>query len=86
MKLSSLGGRLQSSHGITATFTPELVEELARRCTEAETGARNVEHVLRGSLMPLLAREILERMASSAKPKKLEVGLGPDGGWRVEFA
>ena len=52
------------AHGVETTFEPALVDELTRRCTEAETGARNVDHILRGSLMPRIARPLLERMAS----------------------
>jgi hypothetical protein len=31
------------SHKIEAVFAPALIDQLAARCTEAETGARNVE-------------------------------------------
>jgi type VI secretion system protein VasG len=48
--------RLWDSHRITATFAPELLDQLAARCTEVETGARNVEHILRSSLMPVLSQ------------------------------
>ena len=37
---------------------------IADRCTEVETGARNVDHIITGSLMPKLANEILSRMSS----------------------
>jgi type VI secretion system protein VasG len=86
MKLDALAQRLLSAHKIQTTFHPEVIEELAKRCTEAESGARNVEHVLRGSLMPLLARELLQRMAGGGALSKVEVGLGQDGAWRVDFA
>ncbi len=85
LKLGAVAARLRSSHGIEARFEPELLDELARRCTEGETGARNVDHVLRGSLMPRLARELLERLASGEPPKTLAVGLSPSGDWRIDL-
>jgi type VI secretion system protein VasG len=86
MKLAALAGRLRASHRVETTFEPELVKELVRRCTENEAGARNVEHALRSSLMPAIAREILQRMTGGPLPRQLTVGLSPEGDWRVEFA
>ena len=86
LKLGSLARRLETAHGIDATFAPELVATLAARCTEGETGARNVDQTLRNSLMPDLARELLTRMASGTVPGKLEVRLGDQGAWAFAFA
>jgi type VI secretion system protein VasG len=85
MKLAALANRLRQSHRVETTFEPELVKELVRRCTENEAGARNVDHALRSSLMPAIAREILQRMTDGPLPRGLTVGLSPEGAWRVEF-
>jgi len=85
MKLRSLGNRLRSAHGVETTFDPGLVEELARRCTESETGARNVDQTLRSSLMPLLAAELLQHLAGGAVPQSLEVKLSEQGAWVFQF-
>jgi type VI secretion system protein VasG len=85
MKLAALAERLRTAHRIETRFAPELVDELARRCTVSETGARNVEHLLRGSLMPVLSRELLRRLAAGTHPTRLRVGLTPDGSWNTEF-
>jgi type VI secretion system protein VasG len=85
MKLAALAGRLRASHRVETTYEPELIKELVRRCTESEAGARNVEHALRSSLMPAIARELLQRLAEGPLPRALTVGLSPDGDWRVEF-
>jgi type VI secretion system protein VasG len=86
LKLGSLARRLEAAHRITATFAPELVEMLAARCTESETGARAVDQTLRNSLMPELARELLGRLATGSLPAKLEVKLGDQGAWNFAFA
>ncbi|MEM9188096.1 MAG: type VI secretion system ATPase TssH [Myxococcota bacterium] len=86
LKLNKLVKRLQEAHGISTTLTDELLDEVARRCTEAETGARNIDHILRGSLMPLVARELLEQLADEETPSELEIGLGPDGDFRLDFS
>lgn len=85
LKLGGLSKRLEEAHGTVTTFTDELVAELVKRCTEGETGARALDHALRGSLMPVLAKGILERMAEGELPKKLEIGVGAEGGWSLAF-
>lgn len=85
LKLNKLGKRLLETHEVEASFSDELIDELVRRCTDADTGARNVDHTLRGSLMPALAKTLLEYMADGEIPPKLEIGLAPEGGWRFDF-
>ncbi len=85
MRLNGLSKRLFTSHRIETKFDPALIEEVTRRCTEAETGARNVEHILRGSLVPAVSRVLLEQMAQGPLPRKLNIGLSPSGDWRIEF-
>jgi len=86
LKLGKLKRRLLETHSVEASFSDELLDELVRRCTDADTGARNVDHTLRASLMPALAQSILEYMAEGEIPPKLEIGLSPEGGWRFDFS
>jgi type VI secretion system protein VasG len=86
LKLNKLKRRMLDTHEVETTFSDELLDELVRRCTDADTGARNVDHTLRASLMPALAKSLLEYMADGEVPPKLEIGLSPDGGWRFDFS
>ena len=76
LKLAKLRGRIWDAHRAETVFAPELADDLARRCTESETGARNIDHVLRGGLMPLLSREILSRLAEERPIRSVHVGFG----------
>jgi len=62
LKLNKLMKRLKSSQNIEASYTDGVVDLIASRCTEVDTGARNIDHILRGSLIPLLSSAILEKM------------------------
>ena len=86
LKLGKLARRLQASHRLAVEFAPELVDELARRCTDPGSGARNVDHILRSSLMPEVARAILERLASETMTSKLRIELGLAGDWQFVFS
>jgi type VI secretion system protein VasG len=56
-----------------------LVDAVARRCTEVESGARNVDNVLTNSMLPDISRLLLTRMAEGVKMTTLQVGVGEDG-------
>ncbi|NMO13290.1 type VI secretion system ATPase TssH [Pyxidicoccus fallax] len=86
MKLSKLVGRLKAAHNVDTTLAPDLLDELARRCTESEMGARNMEQILQGSLMPVLSRELLQHLVGGAVPPKLHVALTAEGDWDLQFA
>jgi len=85
LKLGHVGARLRASHGMAARFAPELVEHLVEKCADPETGARNVDHVLRGSLMPVLSRRLLELLVAGDHAAAVAVGLEPGGGFDVQF-
>ena len=85
LKLAALGRRITAAHGTAVTFEDSLVTEMVGRCTESETGARALDHALRGSLMPNLARSLLERMAEGGVSKKLSIGIGFGGAWRFDY-
>jgi type VI secretion system protein VasG len=84
LKLKRLAKRIMESHNIETHFQAELIEDLAKRCTEAETGARNVDHILRSTLTPMIAQGLLEKMAAGEEPAGIEVSLAPSGDWRVD--
>ncbi|WP_164019491.1 type VI secretion system ATPase TssH [Pyxidicoccus trucidator] len=86
MKLEKLVGRLRAAHNVETTLAPGLLDELARRCTESEMGARNMEQILQGSLMPVLSRELLQHLVGGAVPPKLHVALTAEGDWDLQFA
>ncbi|MCB9761673.1 MAG: type VI secretion system ATPase TssH [Alphaproteobacteria bacterium] len=83
LKLGKVARRLQEVHGITLAWSPAVADAIAARCTEVETGARNVDHIIRGTLMPLLSRELLSHMGEEALPEGLAITVGEGGGFRV---
>ena len=63
----------------THVTTTRLVEEVARRCTEVESGARNVDNILTNTLLPDMSRQLLGRMAANEPMERIHVGIGADG-------
>ena len=59
-----------------------LLEEVAQRCTEVESGARNVDNILTNTLLPEISRQLLGRMASGETMAAIHVGIGENGAFQ----
>ena len=78
LKLGKIQRRLHENHKITLAYSDALVDEVARRCTEVESGARNVDNILTNTLLPQVSRRILSGMAEGQKLSSIQVSVGPD--------
>ena len=84
LKMNKLVRRLNETHKIKLSYAPELVEQVADRCTEVETGARNVDYIITGSVMPRMSQEILTKMGEGGMPSEIYLGLEKDGSFKIE--
>jgi type VI secretion system protein VasG len=79
LKLGKIQRRMQENHKIEMLYDPALVQEVANRCTEVESGARNVDNILTNTLLPDISRQLLSRMAANEPMERIHVGIGADG-------
>jgi len=86
LKLNQLIDRLAKNQRVEGSYSDDLVEIIAKRCTEVDTGARNIDHILRASLMPMLSNKLLEQMVEGPLPKKLFIGLDADKNFTATFS
>ncbi|MCP3867682.1 MAG: type VI secretion system ATPase TssH [Gammaproteobacteria bacterium] len=86
LKLAKVGKRLTSSHKMDFKYTPEVIARIAERCTEVETGARNIDHIINGTLLPRISTEILQQMSDEGMPDLLQVGLAENGDFALSFS
>jgi type VI secretion system protein VasG len=77
--LTRLARRVQESHDLDVSWDDAVLETIVARCTDVETGARNVDHILRGSVLPLLSSQILSHLGDASAPKALRLTLSPQG-------
>jgi type VI secretion system protein VasG len=84
LKLGKIARRVRENYGASFDYGPELVDSIAARCTEVETGARNIDHILTRTLLPELAAEFLARMAEGRSIKAVRVSI--DGDSRFQYA
>lgn len=65
---------------------PALVGHLAERCTQSDSGARLIDHLLDTHLLPLVADRLLEAMARDERLERVHATLGEHGRVLCEFA
>jgi type VI secretion system protein VasG len=79
LKVGKIQRRLQATHRIALTHDAALVDEVAKRCTEVESGARNVDNILTNTMLPEISRQILGKMAAGEKLGPIHVSVAEDG-------
>jgi type VI secretion system protein VasG len=84
LKLGKVGQRVREHYKAVFSYSPELVETIAQRCTEVDTGARNVDHILTRTLLPQLSAEFLARMAEGLPVTRARVDVSSDGKFTYE--
>ena len=79
LKLAKIQRRIQENHKIDLTYDTALIDEVAKRCTEVESGARNVDNILTNTLLPDISRQLLSSMAAGEAVSRINVSIGSDG-------
>jgi len=85
LKLQRIVERLARNNKMRFSYAEEVVERIAARCTEVETGARNIDFILRGSVLPLMSQQILERMGSGESPGAVHLDVDAQGEFVIGF-
>lgn len=83
LKLGRLSERLLASSKVRLTFSEEVADAIAARCTEVESGARNIDFILRKSLTPRLSDVLLGAIADQRPLAGLHVAVDGGGEWVI---
>lgn len=79
LKLGKIERRLRETHRVVLAYDDTFVAAVAARCTEVESGARNVDNILSNTMLPEISRLLLETMASGETPGAVRVGVDEMG-------
>ncbi|MBM3571694.1 MAG: type VI secretion system ATPase TssH [Alphaproteobacteria bacterium] len=86
LKLDQVAARFRDRHRAALTYDEGLIDAIRARCTEVDSGARNVDHILTQSLLPGLSEGVLQHMARDQGFTAVRIDLGADGGFTYAFA
>jgi type VI secretion system protein VasG len=86
LQLERIRKRVAENYKVQCSYDPALVDFIAERCKEGESGARNIESILSRGLLAELSAQILERLANGTAIQKVALGLTRDGNFRYELS
>jgi len=75
LQLGRIGRRTQQNHKIPFSYDDDVVELIASRCTDVESGARMVDSILTNTLLPEIGQELLTRLMEGKTAKRVYVGV-----------
>jgi type VI secretion system protein VasG len=82
LQLKKIQNRIKENHKATFEYDPKVVESIASRCKEVESGARNVDHIMTKTLLPAIASEILARKAEGRTVSAVKVDVDDTGAFK----
>ncbi|WP_116136616.1 type VI secretion system ATPase TssH [Trinickia diaoshuihuensis] len=86
LKLERIRARVAANHRAEFSWDESLVDAVLARCTEVDSGARNVDHILNGTLLPELAQHVLGRLAGGERIERIDVRALESGEFEYKVA
>jgi type VI secretion system protein VasG len=78
LQLKKIEKRIMENHRSKFTYDDAVVSLVASRCTDVDSGARNVYNILTGTMLPDMSAEVLSKMANGEAIEKIHVGVKDD--------
>jgi type VI secretion system protein VasG len=85
LQLGRIGQRMRQNHNAQFTYSDDLIEIIANRCREVESGARNVDHILTRTLLAEMSQAILGRMTLGEFLSKVHVTINDQGSFQYSL-
>jgi type VI secretion system protein VasG len=79
LKIGQIAARVREHYRASFGYDESVVAAIAGRCKEVESGARNVDHILTGTLLPEISTEFLKRMAEGRPVHRVQVSVDGEG-------
>ena len=86
LKLGKIKRRIAQNHRAEFVYDDKLVDAVAARCTEVDSGARNVDNILNGTLLPEISESVLARMAAAQAIARVAVGVNDAGAFEYSVS
>jgi len=84
LKLGKIARRIREHYDAPFTWSEAVVDHIVSRCTEVDSGARNVDRILTGTMLPQMSAEFLSRMAEGLKVTRASVEVDSNSEFRFD--
>lgn len=85
LKLGQIGKRLRESHAMDFGYDQVVADTIIERCTQIDTGARNIDFIIDRTVLPDVAKAMLAKMAEEKMPSRLTLGMDEKGNFIYSF-
>lgn len=85
LKLGKIARRVKEHHAADFVWSDAVLDHIVSRCTEVDSGARNVDKILTGTMLPQMSAEFLTRMAEGTSTAKATVDVNENGEFVFEL-
>ncbi len=75
LQLERINQRIQRHHNVALGYDDAVVDAVVERCTEASSGARNIQQILHRDVLPSASRKILECLAEEIPIKAVDIAV-----------
>jgi type VI secretion system protein VasG len=86
LKLETLAGRLKEAQRVEFVTGAGVVDRITEQSTDVETGARNIDFILQGKLMPMMSAELLGRLCTGEATARMLLGVDATGHFTVALS
>ncbi|MFO8032552.1 MAG: type VI secretion system ATPase TssH [Desulfohalobiaceae bacterium] len=86
LKLAKLQNKFETNNHMSLTYDDAVVQAIGDRCTETETGARNIDFILRGNILPQMSHDVLKHMTQGNMPQGVHVSVDDQGSFGLAYS
>jgi len=76
LQLGKIERRLADNHRVPFSYDEEVIDLIASRCTDIDSGGRMIDAILTNTVLPEISEEILTRMMAGRSISRVHVGVG----------
>ena len=75
LQIERIRKRVEARHKVPFEYGDEVIKLVVSRCTESESGGRMIDAILTNTMLPSIARELLNRMVSGVEVRRIAVSV-----------
>jgi type VI secretion system protein VasG len=85
LKMDKIRKRLRKQYKMDLVLTPAVGDAMSARCQQITIGARLINLIINETVLPEIARKVLELMGQDTRYEKLVIDVGADGQFTYEL-
>lgn len=75
LQLQRIVRRVHQNHGITLSYSPDILNYITERCSEVESGGRMIDAILTNTVLPQISRDLLTFIIDGVTIETIELSV-----------